>query len=177
MRPATGLLALLGSALVMPQATAFEPADAVFGVQLNYAGQQHWLVTDKVPLLPEDACFAWWLQAPADARLETLTEQLVLPAAPAQWGGPGLAEGGGVQISADGTIATSSFPAVPDAEGWLSNGWCISAGDPLGAHRVDVLTEGELIHSFAFEVVPPAEFDWPAIPQPDPSTRSVNRSW
>ena len=170
-------LALMATMLAVQPALGFEPLDSLMQVSFAYGGQEQRLTLDKVPLLPEGACYSWWIKVPADAGLDELSERLILPAPATDWSGLDTDPDDGIEIMAGGSVAVSALPGVPDAEGWLSNGWCIAPGDPPGLHRIEVSANGVLVERFAFEVVLPEDFPWPALAQPDPSARSVYQSW
>lgn len=150
-------------------------------VSFNYAGYDERYDDPLVPLLPSNACYSWYVQlAAAESGTPdpaTLVERLVLPEPLADWGTLATTPDDNVEISADGTTAITTFSAVPDAEGWLTNGWCVAAGDPVGPHRFELELDGAPLVSFDFEIVPPEDYNWPAIPQPDPLARTVYNSW
>ncbi len=162
-------------------ATAVEVLAQRLEVTFNYAGYDERYTDPLVPLLPSNACYSWFVQlAAAEAGAPaptTLVERLVLPVPLADWGTLATNPDDNVEISPDATTAISSFAAAPDAEGWLTNGWCVAAGDPVGPHRFELVLDGAPLASFDFEVVAPEDYNWPAIPQPDPMARGVYNSW
>jgi hypothetical protein len=172
---------LAGLCAVATPATAVEILAQRLEVGFSYAGYDERYDDPLVPLLPANACYTWHVQlaapdagTPAPA---TLVERLVLPVPLADWGTVATTPDDNVEISADGTTAITSFAAAPDAEGWLSNGWCVAAGDPVGPHRFELELDGAPLTSFDFEVVAPEDYNWPSIPQPDPTARTVYNSW
>ncbi len=150
-------------------------------VSFNYAGYDERYDDPLVPLLPGNACYSWSVQlAPAETGAPvptTLVERLVLPEPLADWGALATNPDDNVEISADGTAAITTSTFAPDAEGWLGNGWCVAAGDPVGPHRFELELDGTPLTSFDFEVVRPEDYNWPSIPQPDPTARTVYNSW
>lgn len=165
------------AALSLGSAGAAEMVDSDFQVTFQYGGAEQRLSDRKVPLLPGNVCYTWWLRlAPGDAP-QSVEERLILPEALADWGDAATNANDGVEISADGKMATSTFVPEIDADGWFSKGWCAASGDPLGAHRIEVSIEGTQLTSFDFEVVAPEDYPWPALRQPDPRERTVHRSW
>jgi hypothetical protein len=164
-------------ALSLDVAGAAELVDSDFQVTFRYGGAEQRLSEDKVPLLPGNVCYTWWMKlAPGDAP-QSVEERLILPPPLADWGDAATNPDDGVEISADNTVATSTFAPELDAEGWFSKGWCAAEGDPLGAHRIEVSIDGELLKTFEFDVVAPEDYAWPALRQPDPRERSVQGSW
>jgi hypothetical protein len=150
-------------------------------VSFNYAGYDERYDDPLVPLLPGNACYSWYVQlAPVEDGAPpptTLVERLVLPEPLADWGALATNPDDNVEISADGASVITTSSATPDAEGWLSNGWCVAAGDPTGPHRFELELDGTPLTSFDFEVVPAEDYNWPSIPQPDPTARTVYNSW
>lgn len=83
--------------------------------------------------------------------------------------------------------------AAPDADGWLTHGWCVAEGDPLGAHSINVTLDGTEVAHWDFTVVAEADYPFilgdepeplppPPLPpspptQPSPTARDVNQSW
>lgn len=150
-------------------------------VRFNYAGYDERYNDPLVPLLPDNACYSWFVQlAPGEAGAPaptTLVERLILPEPLADWGTLGTNPDDNVEISADGATVITTAAAAPDADGWLTNGWCVAAGDPVGPHRFELELDGTALVSFDFEVVLPEDYNWPNIPQPDPMARTVYNSW
>jgi hypothetical protein len=169
------LLAVFGFAV--PPALAAELRDQRLEVTFNYAGYDERYADPLVPLLPANACYSWFVQLAEGATPTTIVERLVLPVPLADWGTLATTPDDNVEISADGTTAITTWAADPDAEGWLTNGWCVAAGDPVGPHRFELELDGAPLTSFAFDVVPPEDYNWPSIPQPDPMARTVYNSW
>jgi len=165
------------SALSLVPAMAAELVDSDFQVTFQYGGSEQRLSEDKVPLLPGNTCYTWWMKLGEGPAPQSVEERLVLPAPLADWGDAATNPDDGVEISADNTTATSTFVPDIDSEGWFSKGWCAAVGDPLGAHRIEVSVDGTLLKTFEFDVLAPEDYPWPALRQPDPRERSVQNSW
>lgn len=158
-------------------AAAVELRDQRLEVTFNYAGYDERYTDPLVPLLPANACYTWFVQLPEGLAPTTVVERLVLPVPLADWGSLATTPDDNVEISADGTTAITTAAATPDAEGWLTNGWCVAAGDPVGPHRLEIELDGAPLATFAFDVVPAEDYNWPSVPQPDPMARGVYNSW
>ena len=164
-------------ALSLGPAAAVEMVESDFQVTFQYGGTEQRLSEDKVPLLPGNTCYTWWVKlAPGDVP-QAAVERLILPEPLTDWGDYATNPDDGVEISDDSTVATSSFVPELDSEGWFSKGWCAAAGDPVGAHRIEVSVDGSALATFAFEVLAPEDYAWPALAQPDPRERTVHDSW
>lgn len=169
--------AALLAALTMGAAGAAEVIDSDFRVSFRYGGQDQQFSDTKVPLLPANVCYTWWLRLGDGPAPQSVEEKLILPTALADWGDAATNPDDGVEISADGTTATSTFTPEIDADHWMSKGWCAAPGDPVGAHKIEVSADGTLLKTFDFEVMAPEDYPWPALTQPDPHERSVETSW
>jgi hypothetical protein len=176
MLPRIVAAAVLVSALAFGSAGAAELVDSDFQVTFKYGGQEQRFSDTKVPLLPDNVCYTWWLRLAPGPAPQSAEEKLILPTT-LDWGDAATNPDDGVEISADGTTATSTFVPELDADGWFSKGWCAAAGDPVGAHRIEVSVDGTLLKTFDFEVMAPEDYPWPALAQPDPRERSVWNSW
>lgn len=169
------LVVLLASGTV--PAVAAELADSVFQVTFKYAGTDEVLNDTVVPLLPGNACYNWYVKLAEGEAPKTATETLSLPVALANWGTLATDPDDGIDISADGKVATRSFVPELDEEGWFSHSWCVADGDPVGAHSIAVAVEGAELVTYDFQVVLPEDYYWPTIVQPTPRERSVDHSW
>lgn len=107
--------------------------------------------TLRIPYRPETSCFGWLLAVAPQKGTVTVREELRLPARTPNWG-----ESETSTVHPDGAGATSRIEADL-SEGLIANEWCLSPGDPLGAHRVSVYLGDRLLRQFDFEVVPDAE--------------------
>ncbi len=176
MLPRIVAAALCLSALTLGPAVAVEMVETDFQVTFQYGGSEQRLSESQVPLLPGNTCYTWWMKlAPGDAP-RAAVERLILPA-PLDWGDLAINPDDGVEISADNTMATSTFVPELDSEGWFSKGWCAAAGDPVGPHQIEVSIDGTVLKTFDFEVLAPEDYPWPALRQPDARERSVQNSW
>lgn len=163
------------SLLVCGAAAAAEVVESDFQVTFQYGGQEQRLAETTVPLLPSNVCYTWWLKLAEGAPPTNAIERLVLPEPPANWGDTSVNDG--VYILDDGKVAVSRFTPAIDSDGWFSKGWCAADGDPIGAHRIEVILDGVMAKAFDFEVVRPEDYPWPALRQPDTRERSVQNSW
>jgi hypothetical protein len=163
--------------LAVPPALGASLVDSVFQVSFRYAGSEEVVNDTAVPLLPDNACYAWYVRLGPGERPTAATETLSLPVALADWGDLATNPDDGIDISADGKTATRRFDPAPDPEGWFSHSWCVVEGDPTGRHTIEVAVEGETLTTFDFDVVLPEDYSWPNISQPMPRERSVDHSW
>lgn len=176
MRPSATATTLLVTLLAGP-AFGQEMLESVFQVTFNYAGAEEVLNDTVVPLLPDNACYTWYVRLEEGAVPKTATETLTLPVPLGDWGTLATDPDDGIDISADGKVATRTFVPEPDADGWISHTWCVAEGDPTGDHSIEIALEGTLASRSDFTVVLPEDYNWPAIAQPQPHERSVDRSW
>ncbi|HEY9009785.1 MAG TPA: hypothetical protein VIN06_02085 [Devosia sp.] len=146
-----------------------------------------------VPYLPDQACYNWFAKFDAATTLEvTLIETLTLPEPLAAWKDYVNDPAEPTQINSDAQGAVTTLKATPDSEGWVSHGWCVAEGDPLGAHNITVTFEGAEVASWDFTVVAAEDYQVapatepapaestpppPPVPQPSPTARDVNQSW
>jgi hypothetical protein len=102
-----------------------------------------------IPYRPETSCFGWVLEYQRGKGEATIREELRLPAPAPNWG---AAED--TTVHPDRAGATT-LHRVDLSEGAISSEWCLSEGDPTGAHRISVYSGDRLLHRFDFTVVPP----------------------
>jgi len=169
--------ALLGVAASIGSAPGAELLESVFQVTFRYAGTDEVLNDTVVPLLPDNACYNWYVHLGDGEPPKAATEILTLPVALADWGTLATDPNDGIDISVDSKVATRSFTPELDADGWVSHTWCVAVGDPVGAHSIEVAVDGTSLTRFDFTVVLPEDYYWPAIAQPQPHERSVDHSW
>lgn len=155
---------------------AVEMIDSSFQTSFTYGGIEQRVDGARVPLVP-GTCYTWWIRLAEGPTPQGAVERLILPEPPADWGEAALNPDDGIDISDDGKLAVSTFVPELDTDGWFSKGWCVAEGDPLGAHRIEVVVDGTELAAYDFEVVLPEDYAWPAVPQPDPLERSVDHSW
>lgn len=176
MRRTGPVLAVLLLVAASP-ALAVELVDSVFQVTFRYAGTDEVLNDTVVPLVPNNACYNWYVRVGEGEAPKAATETLTLPVPLADWGTLATDPDDGIEISADNKVAVRTFTPELDADGWFSNAWCVAAGDPAGPHSIAIAVDGKPLTSFDFAVVLPEDYYWPAIAQPEPRERSVDHSW
>lgn len=107
--------------------------------------------TDRIPNLPDKACFGWVVKVTPSDKLFKITEIFTLPGAPKEWGGVDQNTYSPTKTSADGKIATTArFMSLKS--GVLENSWCLSNGDESGMHHIVVLNGQQVLAEFEFEV-------------------------
>jgi hypothetical protein len=104
--------------------------------------------TSVIPHRPETSCFGWLLEVGPQKAQVTLREELRLPSRAGRW-----TSEPGTTVDPDGAGATTEL-TQDVSEGMLAHEWCISPGDPTGAHRVRVYQGDRLLREFNFTVVP-----------------------
>lgn len=177
MRLPVSASALLLGLLVAGPSLAAEMTDSVFQVTFRYASEDEVLNDTVVPLLPGNACYNWYVRLAEGTAPKTATETLSLPVPLADWGTLLTDPDDGIDISADGKVATRTFTPELDGEGWFSHSWCVAPGDPVGAHSIAIAVDGDKLVTYDFQVVLPEDYYWPSIAQPEPRERSVDHSW
>lgn len=181
-------LAGLGLAGMCGTALGAEVVESKFQVDVTRDGQTRTYADRTVPYLPDGACYNWYLKFDAATDEEiTLVETFRLPEPLAAWKDYQNDPAADTQISADAQGAVTTLKIVPEPDGWVSHGWCVTEGDPLGAHTMAVTLAGTEIASWDFTVVAPEDFLFeepqvppappPPPPQPSPTSRDVNQSW
>jgi hypothetical protein len=176
MRQPLSAIALVLGTLVGAPAFGAEVLESVLEVSFQYAGDSVVRTDGVVPLLPGNACYNWYIRLGGDPP-KAATEILTLPIALDDWGDLATDPDDGIDISADGKVATRSFVPDQDTDGWFTHGWCVAAGDPIGAHMIEVAVDGETIATYDFQTVLPEDYSWPSISQPVLRERSVDNSW
>lgn len=176
MRLRLPVLAALLVSIAAP-AGAVELVDSVFQVTYRYASDDEVLNDTVVPLLPENACYNWYIRLAEGPAPTTATETLKLPVALADWGTLATDPDDGIDISADSTVAVRTFTPELDEDNWFSHSWCVAAGDPTGPHSIEIAVDGKSLTTYEFQVVLPEDYYWPTVIQPAPRERSVDNSW
>lgn len=171
----SGILAVLS--LVIAPAMGVEVVEQRFQVSYSHDGQDHVVDDLVVPLLPGNACYNWYLRLAETNTPIELVERFELPEPLADWGTVGTAPDDPTRLEQDGKVAVTTVPQGDDSEGWVSHGWCVAEGDPLGHHVIDVSADGVALASFAFDVVTPEAFDFSITPLPRLTRRSLKASW
>ena len=105
--------------------------------------------SSTIPYRPETSCFGWVISVEPAKGEVSLREELRLPAPARSWG---TAEG--ITVHPDRAGATSRLTEDLD-DGILSNEWCLSEGDPTGAHQISVYHGDRLLHRFEFTMLEP----------------------
>ena len=145
------------AALATPQvrsAAEFHPADvevvaAQFGVfGADQSGRRMLFETDKFPALVA-APYGWFIVFKTDKPTVVWREEFELPVAPPTWG-PGEALGI-FQVSPDRKTAVTER-IIPTKLGFIANEWRYASGDPVGAHKMRVYIDGQLIREFSFDI-------------------------
>ena len=173
-RPAAILAAIF---LASTPAVGIEVVEQRFQVAYSHGGQHHVSEDLVVPLLPGSACYFWYLRlSEANASLQ-LVERFELPEPLADWGTTGTAPDDPTRIEQDGKVAITTLKQDSDSEGWVTHGWCVADGDPLGRHRIEVSADGAPLATYEFEVVAPEDYDFPVALTLALSPRSIKASW
>jgi hypothetical protein len=135
-------------------AAEFHPADvevvaAQFGVfGADPSGRRTLFETDKFPALVA-APYGWFIVFKTDKPTVVWREEFELPVAPPTWG-PGEALGI-FQVSPDRKTAVTER-IIPTKLGFIANEWRYASGDPVGAHKMRVYIDGQLIREFSFDI-------------------------
>src|SRR5512139_357708 len=135
-------------------AAEFHPADvevvaAQFGVfGADQSGRRMLFETDKFPALVA-APYGWFIVFKTDKPTVVWREEFELPVAPPPWG-PGEALGI-FQVSPDRKTAVTER-IIPPKLGFIANEWRYASGDPVGAHKMRVYIDGQLIREFSFDI-------------------------
>jgi hypothetical protein len=148
LRSALALGVSIGVASVLVDSGAFvhvapsaRVASATFGTWTDCGAL---VATDHIPAVAGQS-FGWRIHVP-DGRPVVWHEQLILPAAPAEWSGARF-----VDISDDGRVATTASVDVP-FDGVIEQGWTITEGDPVGDYELRLWVDGQLHERFFFRV-------------------------
>lgn len=128
-----------------------EVVSAQFGVfGADPAGRRVLYETDKFPGVVA-APFGWFIVFKTDRPTVIWREEFELPEAPPTWG-PGEAMGI-YTISPDRKTAVTER-IIPTRLGFIANEWRYAPGDPIGAHKMRVYIDGQLIREFSFDIEP-----------------------
>jgi len=145
--PASDLKApAAGAALT---AIAVQVVTAQFGVfGADPSGRRLLYETDKFPAVPA-APYGWYILFKTTKPTVVWREEFELPEAPPTWG-PGEALGI-FSISPDRKTAVTER-IIPTRMGFIGNEWRYAPGDPIGAHKMRVYIDGQLIREFSFDI-------------------------
>jgi len=139
--------------LAAPQGTAaklpIEVVSAQFGVfGADPYGRRVLYETTKFPAVIA-APYGWYIVFKTDKPTVIWREEFELPEPPPTWG-PGEAMGI-YTISPDRKTAVTER-IIPTRLGFIANEWRYAPGDPIGAHKMRVYIDGQLIREFAFDI-------------------------
>jgi hypothetical protein len=118
----------------------------VFGA--DSLGRRVLFETDKFPAIVA-APFGWLVLFKTDKPTVIWREEFELPEVPPTWG-PGEAMGI-FQVSPDRKTAVTER-IIPSRLGFVGNEWRYAPGDPIGAHKMRVYIDGQLIKEFKFDI-------------------------
>lgn len=169
-------IAFLGPLVLAAPALAFEVQEQVLQVSYKHNGQEYVFDDTVVPLLPDNACYNWYIRLKEAETALTVTERMTLPRA-IDWGAVATNPNDGIEITGNGTVAVSTLPVTTDELGWITHGWCAAEGDPTGRHTIEVTADSQSLAIFAFDVVDPATYSFPAAQSAPWAMRSANRVW
>jgi hypothetical protein len=128
---------------------ALEVVSAQFGVfGADQTGRRILYETDKFPAVIA-APYGWYIVFKTSKPTVIWREEFELPEPPPTWG-PGEAMGI-YTISPDRKTAVTER-IIPTRLGFIANEWRYAPGDPIGAHKMRVYIDGQLIREFAFDI-------------------------
>ena len=130
-------------------AAEIQVVTAQFGVfGADPAGRRLLYETDKFPAIPA-APYGWYILFKTSKPTVVWREEFELPEAPPTWG-PGEAMGI-FSISPDRKTAVTER-IIPTRLGFIANEWRYAPGDPIGAHKMRVYIDGQLVREFSFDI-------------------------
>jgi hypothetical protein len=167
----TTVLALLGSGCATPDQPAAQGATTVVPVPVAPAapgksgpievvsaqfgvfgadpqGRRVLYETAKFPAVIA-APYGWYIVFKTEKPTVIWREEFELPEVPPTWG-PGEAMGI-YTISPDRKTAVTER-IIPTRLGFIANEWRYAPGDPIGAHKMRVYIDGQLIREFSFDI-------------------------
>lgn len=104
--------------------------------------------TTTIPYRVASSCYRWVLEVEPRQSDRTLSEVLVLPTAPAEWG---IEPGDRTIVDPSRRLASTEI-SVAMSDTVISNAWCVAPGDPQGRYSVAVFDGRLLLHEFDFTV-------------------------
>jgi len=126
-----------------------EVVSAQFGVfGADPTGRRVLYETARFPAVVA-APYGWYIIFKTDKPTVVWREEFELPEEPPTWG-PGEAMGI-YTISPDRKTAVTER-IIPTRLGFIANEWRYAPGDPIGAHKMRVYIDGQLIREFAFDI-------------------------
>jgi hypothetical protein len=165
--PIAVVAALVGCATTQPSATSegaksapmatkasltgahVEVVSAQFGVYgSDNNGRRVLFETDNFPAITA-APYGWFIVFKADKPTVTWREEFELPIPLSNWG-PGEAMGV-FTVSPDRKTAVTER-IIPTRLGFVGNEWRYAPGDPVGAHKMRIYIDGQLIREFSFDI-------------------------
>lgn len=168
--------ALLGSLALAVPAAAFEVQETVLQVSFKHNGADYVYDDTVVPLLPGNACYNWYVRLAETNTQLTTVERMTLPQA-IDWGSIATDSDDGIEVLEGGTVAESTQPMTTDEDGWITHGWCVAPGDPLGHHSIVVSSGDQQFATFEFDVVDPSHYPFPGAQSVPWALRSANQTW
>ena len=130
-------------------AAEIQVVTAQFGVfGADPSGRRLLYETDKFPAIPA-APYGWYILFKTSKPTVVWREEFELPEAPPTWG-PGEAMGI-FSISPDRKTAVTER-IIPTRLGFIANEWRYAPGDPIGAHKMRVYIDGQLVREFTFDI-------------------------
>jgi hypothetical protein len=118
----------------------------VFGA--DPMGRRMLYETDRFPAVIA-APYGWFIVFKTAKPTVVWREEFELPEAPPTWG-PGEAMGI-FTVSPDRKTAVTER-IIPTRLGFIANEWRYASGDPVGAHKMRVYIDGQLIREFSFDI-------------------------
>lgn len=126
-----------------------EVVSAQFGVfGADPTGRRVLYETARFPAVVA-APYGWYIIFKTERPTVIWREEFELPEPPPTWG-PGEALGI-YTISPDRKTAVTER-IIPTRLGFIANEWRYAPGDPIGAHKMRVYIDGQLIREFAFDI-------------------------
>ena len=126
-----------------------EVVSAQFGLfGADAQGRRILYETDRFPAVIS-APYGWYVVFKADQPTVVWREEFELPVAPPTWG-PGETLGV-FTVSPDRRTAVTER-IIPTRVGFVSNEWRYAPGDPIGAHKMRIYLDGQLVREFSFEI-------------------------
>ena len=127
-----------------------------FSESVGPDGVAVYVESDVIAYAPEVSCYRWSLAIAPMPGVRTIRERFTLPAPAEQWGGVDRNPESPTRLSAARDAAVTDM-IVPLTRGEITNGWCVTEGDPQGPHVIEVLDGARLLHRFEFTVGEPEE--------------------
>jgi len=131
------------------KSAALEVVSAQFGVfGPDATGRRVLYETDKFPAVIS-APYGWYIIFKTEKPTVIWREEFELPVPPPTWG-PGETLGI-YTISPDRKTAVTER-IIPTRVGFIANEWRYAPGDPIGAHKMRVYIDGQLVREFSFNI-------------------------